>query len=55
MSDLKKWSQLFKQTNMNLEEINQSLLKHVDNVERENVCYFIVNFIGKITRCFEYN
>jgi len=37
MSDLKKWSQLYKQTNLNLEEINQLLLRHVENVERENV------------------
>ena len=39
MNDNKKWVQLYKQTNLNLEDINQVLLKHVENVEKENVCF----------------
>ena len=50
-SDNKKWSQLYKQTILNLEEINQLLLRHVENVEKENVS----NLIQELMIINDYN
>ncbi len=33
----KDWAKYFKQTNLNLEGINDNLLKHFENIENENV------------------
>ena len=35
MSD--KWAKYYKQTNLNLGDINDNLLKHMENLENENV------------------
>jgi hypothetical protein len=44
MSDNSRpWSKLYKQTNANLEDIHEGLLKHIENLEGENV-----NFSFKI-------
>lgn len=37
MSNNKEWASYFKQTNQNLEGINDKFLKHFQNLEAENV------------------
>jgi hypothetical protein len=36
-SSNRPWAKLYKQTNANLEDIHEGLLKHIENVENENV------------------
>jgi hypothetical protein len=39
LNSARPWAVYFKQAKSNLEEINASLIKHLENVEKENVNY----------------
>lgn len=39
----KPWAIYYKQAKNNVEEINQALLKHLENLDRDNVILFYLN------------